>query len=70
MEAGLLHDPVASSKAEAAATEGAVDAEGVTAEEVVVDAEGVETADASCATESRPRRRRLRVAEVQCPIRK
>jgi large subunit ribosomal protein L19 len=50
VEAGLLHDPAAQLEAEAAAeTEPThpVDAEGVTAEEVVVDAEGVETADAS-----------------------
>ena len=46
VEAGLLHDPAAQLEAEAAATEGAVDAEGVTADEVVVDAEGVETAAA------------------------
>src|SRR6476469_2216931 len=44
VEAGLLHDPAAQLEAEAAASDGAVDAEGVTAEEVVVDAEGVETA--------------------------
>jgi len=44
VEAGLLHDPAAQLEAEAAATDGAVDAEGVTADEVVVDAEGVETA--------------------------
>jgi large subunit ribosomal protein L19 len=43
VEAGLLHDPAAELEAEAAP----VDAEGVTAEEVVVDTEGVETADAS-----------------------
>ena len=42
VEAGLLHDPTAQAEAEAAA----VDAEGVTAEEVVVDAGGVETAEA------------------------
>jgi large subunit ribosomal protein L19 len=47
VEAGLLHDPAAELEAEAAASDGAVDAEGVTAEEVVVDAAGVETADAS-----------------------
>src|SRR6476661_5138721 len=45
VEAGLLHDPAAQLEAEAAASDGAVDAEGVTAEEVVVDAEGVETAE-------------------------
>jgi large subunit ribosomal protein L19 len=48
VEAGLVHDPAAQLEAEAAASDGAVDAEGVTAEKVVVDAEGVETAaDAS-----------------------
>ena len=46
VEAGLLHDPAAQLEAEAAATDGAVDAEGVTAEEVVVDEQGVETAEA------------------------
>jgi large subunit ribosomal protein L19 len=47
VEAGLLHDPAAQLEAEAAASDGAVDAEGATAEEVVVDAGGVEaTADA------------------------
>ena len=35
VEAGLLNDPAAQLEAEAAASEGAVDAEGVTAEEVV-----------------------------------
>ena len=35
VEAGLLHDPSAQLEAEAAATDGAVDAEGATAEEVV-----------------------------------
>ncbi|MET0600439.1 MAG: 50S ribosomal protein L19 [Baekduia sp.] len=54
VEAGLLHDPAAELEAEAAASEGAVDAEGVTAEEVVVDAEGVETADASVETAEAP----------------
>ena len=43
VEAGLLHDPAAQLEGEAAATDGAVDAEGATVEEVVVDAEGVET---------------------------
>ena len=47
VETGLLHDPAAQLEAEAAASDGAVDAEGATAEEVVVDAEGVEAADAS-----------------------
>jgi len=48
VEAGLVHDPAAQLEAEAVASDGAVDAEGVTAEKVVVDAEGVETAaDAS-----------------------
>ncbi|MCW2984651.1 MAG: ribosomal protein [Conexibacter sp.] len=46
VEAGLLHDPAAQLEAEAAASDGAVDAEGVTAEEVVVDTEAVETAEA------------------------
>jgi large subunit ribosomal protein L19 len=35
IEAGLLHDPVAQLEAEAAASDGAVDSEGETAEEVV-----------------------------------
>src|SRR6476469_905021 len=35
VEAGLLHDPVAQLEAEAAASDGAVDAEGETAEDVV-----------------------------------
>jgi large subunit ribosomal protein L19 len=49
VEAGLVHDPAAQLEAEAAASDGAIDAEGATAEDVVVDAEGVETADASAA---------------------
>src|SRR5438045_3691265 len=44
VEAGLLHDPSAQLEAEAAATEGAVDAEGVTAEEVVAAEGGADTA--------------------------
>src|SRR3954470_24591535 len=45
VEAGLLHDPVAQLEAEAAADAGeAVDAEGVTAEEVVSAEGGVDTA--------------------------
>jgi large subunit ribosomal protein L19 len=39
---GLLHDPAAALEAEAAATDGAVDAEGVAPEETVVDASGAE----------------------------
>src|ERR1043165_7831740 len=44
VEAGLLHDPAAQLEAEAAATDGAVDAEGTTADEAVV--ETVEAPDA------------------------
>lgn len=47
VEAGLLHDPAAQLEAEAAASEGAVDAEGATAEETVV--EVAETPDAPAA---------------------
>ena len=79
VEAGLLHDPAAQLEAEAAATDGAVDAEGVTAEEVVVDAEGVETRRRECrgscrgsgrsrrrlrAVVNEPRRRRSQQGEV------
>jgi large subunit ribosomal protein L19 len=46
VEAGLLHDPAAQLEAEAAASDGAVDAEGTTAEETVVETEAVETAEA------------------------
>jgi len=44
VEAGLLHDPSAQLEAEAAAESEAVDAEGVTAEEVVTAEGGVDTA--------------------------
>jgi large subunit ribosomal protein L19 len=47
VEAGLLHDPAAVLEAEAAASDGAVDAEGATAEETVD--EVVETPDAPAA---------------------
>jgi large subunit ribosomal protein L19 len=43
VEAGLIHDPAAQLEAEAAASDGAVDAEGTTAQETVVDETGVET---------------------------
>jgi large subunit ribosomal protein L19 len=46
VEAGLLHDPAAQLEAEAAASDGAVDADGATAEETVVETEAVETAEA------------------------
>ena len=42
VEAGLLHDPVAQLEAEAAAAEGAVDAEGATAEETTAEAVAAE----------------------------
>ncbi len=54
VEAGLLHDPAAELEAEVADETAPVDAEGVTAEEVVVDAEGVETADASAEAAEAP----------------
>ena len=44
VEAGLLHDPVAQLEAEAAADQGAVDASGETAEEVVSAEGGADTA--------------------------
>jgi large subunit ribosomal protein L19 len=50
VEAGLLHDPVAQLEAEAAASEGAVDAEGATAEETT--GEAVEAAAAAEAAEA------------------
>ena len=57
VEAGLLHDPVAQLEAEAAATDGAVDAEGETAAEVV-EAGGAEdtaaVADEAPAAEETP----------------
>ena len=49
VEAGLLHDPAAQLEAEAAASDGAVDAEGASIEEVVPEAEAVEAADAPAA---------------------
>jgi large subunit ribosomal protein L19 len=50
VEPGLLHDPAAVLEAEAAASDGAVDAEGATAEETVV--ETVEAPDAPAAESS------------------
>ena len=47
VEAGLLHDPVAQLEAEAAASDGAIDAEGATAEETT--AEAAEAAEAAAA---------------------
>jgi large subunit ribosomal protein L19 len=52
VEAGLLHDPVAELEAEAAASDGAVDAEGASIEEVVPEAEAVEAPDAPAAEAS------------------
>jgi large subunit ribosomal protein L19 len=52
VEAGLLHDPAAQLEAEAAASEGAVDAEGASIEEIVPEAtetEAVEAPDAPAA---------------------
>jgi large subunit ribosomal protein L19 len=52
VEAGLLHDPAAQLEAEAAASEGAVDAEGASIDEVVPEAaetEAVEAPDAPAA---------------------
>ena len=46
VEAGLLHDPVAALEAEAAASEGAVDAEGTTPEETTAEAAAAEAAAA------------------------
>jgi large subunit ribosomal protein L19 len=51
VEAGLLHDPAAQLEAEAAASEGAVDAEGASIEEVVPEAEA-EATDAPAAEAS------------------
>ena len=50
VEAGLLHDPAAQLEAEAAATDGAIDAEGASIEEVVPEA--VEAPDAPAAESS------------------
>jgi large subunit ribosomal protein L19 len=50
VEAGLLHDPLAQLEAEAAATDGAVDAEGASIEEVVPEA--TEAPDAPAAESS------------------
>jgi large subunit ribosomal protein L19 len=52
VEAGLLHDPAAQLEAEAAASDGAVDAEGASIEEIVPEAEAVEAADAPAAEAS------------------
>jgi large subunit ribosomal protein L19 len=49
VEPGLLHDPAAQLEAEAAASDGAVDAEGTSIEEVVPETEAVEAADAPAA---------------------
>jgi large subunit ribosomal protein L19 len=51
VEAGLLHDPAAQLEAEAAASDGAVDAEGASIEEIVPEAE-VEATDAPAAEAS------------------
>jgi large subunit ribosomal protein L19 len=59
VEGGLLHDPAAQLEAEAAASDGAVDAEGVTAEETVdevvdtPDAPAAEATDGSAAAEAK-----------------
>jgi len=55
---GLLHDPVAALEAEAAAGSGAVDAEGVTAEEVV---------DAGGAADTQAEVAEVEAAEVEAP---
>jgi large subunit ribosomal protein L19 len=47
VEAGLLHDPVAALEAEAAASDGAVDAEGATAEETAPEAAAAAPAETS-----------------------
>jgi large subunit ribosomal protein L19 len=52
VEAGLLHDPAAQLEAEAAASDGAVDAEGASIEEIVPEAEAVEAAGAPAAEAS------------------
>jgi large subunit ribosomal protein L19 len=52
VEAGLLHDPAAQLEAEAAASDGAVDAEGASIEEIVPEAEAVEAPDAPAAESS------------------
>src|SRR5690348_7339028 len=53
VEAGLLHDPAAQLEAEAAASEGAVDSEGTSIEEVVpTEAEAAEATDAPAAEAS------------------
>src|SRR4051812_17626955 len=52
VEAGLLHDPAAQLEAEAAASEGATDADGASIEEIVPEAEAVEAADAPAAEAS------------------
>jgi large subunit ribosomal protein L19 len=57
VEAGLLHDPAAQLEAEAAASDGAVDAEGASIEEIVpeveaVDAPAAEASDEPAATEA------------------
>jgi large subunit ribosomal protein L19 len=49
VEAGLLHDPAAQLEAEAAASDGAVDAEGASIEAVVPETEAVEATDAPAA---------------------
>jgi large subunit ribosomal protein L19 len=53
VEAGLLHDPAAQLEAEAAASDGAVDAEGASIEEIVPEAEATtaEATDAPAAEE-------------------
>jgi large subunit ribosomal protein L19 len=52
VEAGLLHDPAAQLEAEAAASDGAVDAEGASIEEIVPETEAVEAPDAPAAESS------------------
>jgi large subunit ribosomal protein L19 len=52
VESGLLHDPAAQLEAEAAASAGAVDAEGASIEEVVPETEAVEAPDAPAAEAS------------------
>ena len=51
VEAGLLHDPAAQLEAEAAATDGAVDAEGASIEEIVPEAEAPDAPAAEAAGE-------------------
>ena len=50
VEAGLLHDPAAQLEAEAAASDGAVDAEGASIEAVVSETEAVEATDDAAAS--------------------